>query len=299
MRPTVIALPLLVASATAGLIYPTRANQDDRPPAVCKPTALRAVQTIPKLRYRCPPGVNEYDEAILKSPERIRALNTFSAQLKALTQPAWWNADVEDLNACSFRKRAGTLTKAENEQYRTNYVIDLLGNSNARVVIASEPCYQTGYGGSVLFLVARNSPTNIVTKALDGYFSRVDNSVTFDWADAPGEQIIEIGTGNSMPPSLEKFYFSVDAKTHRIEPKNLFKDGGQFANKIYSDMLLSDPADAGLPEDSAEIVVIRDHKLASTFSAYTEDSDGKVEANGKRFNRSIFRWNGRYFELAQ
>lgn len=298
MRSALTAL-LLITLAISSLVTRTRAKQDDRPPAVCKPAVLRAVQPLPKLSYRCRPGTNDYDEAILKRPERIRALNTFSAQLKNLTQPAWWDADVDDLNACSFKKRAGTLTKAENDQYRTNYVINLLGNSNVRLVIASDPCYQTEYGGSVLFLVTRNSPTNIVTKALDGYFSRVDNSVTFDWADVPGEQIIEIGTGNSMPPSLEKLFFSLDLKTHRIQPKNLFKDGGEFSNKIYSDMLLSDPEDAGLPADAAELVVIRDHKLTPTFSTYTEDSDGKIEANGKRFNRSIFRWNGRYFEPAQ
>ena len=99
-----------------------------------------------------------------------------------------------------------------------------------------------------------------------------------------------------MPPSLEKFYFSVNTKTHRIQPKKLFKDGTEFTNKIYSDMLLSDPGDAGLPDNRAELVVIRDHKLAPTFSTYSEDSDGKVEANGKRFTRTIYRWTGTYFE---
>jgi len=299
MRLTLIALLFVIAITSPGLTASTPLVQDEKPPAVCKPDALRAVRPIPQLRYRCRPNVNEYDEAILKWPERVRAVSALSAQLKMLTQAAWWDADVEDLNACSFKKRAGKFTKEQDEQYRSNYAINLLGNSNARVIVVSDPCYQTGYSGSVLFLVARNSPTNVVTKALDGYFTRVDNSVTFDWADLPDEQIVEIGTGNSMPPSLEKLYFSVDKKTHRIEPKKLFKDGGQFSNKIYSDMLLSDPAEAGLPDDAAELVVIKDHKLASAFSTYSEDTDGKIEANGKHFNRTIFRWNGRYFEPAQ
>lgn len=299
MRPFLIALLLLVATTGAGLTASKTETQDQRIPAVCKPAALRAVQPIPQLRYRCRTGADEYDEAILKWPERLRALNTYSAQLKTLTQAAWWEASVEDLNACTFKKRAGKFTKDEDEQYQSNYVVNLLGNSSVRLIIATDPCYQTGFSGSVLFLVARNSPTNVVTKALDGYFTRVDNSVTFDWADMPGEQIIEIGTGNSMPPSLERLYFSVDPKTHHIQPKNLFKDGGEFSNKIESDMLLSEPADAGLPDDAAEIVVIRDHKLATTFSTYTEDNDGKIEANGKKFNRTIFRWTGNYFEPAQ
>ena len=296
MRPTLFALLLLLAITGTALVPPTRGHQDEKPRAVCKAAALRAVQTIPKLVYRCRPGMDDSDEAILKWPERQRALNTLSMKLKALTQPAWWDSDVEDLNSCTFRKRAGTFTKPEDEQYRTNYVMNLVGNSNARLVIVSDPCYQTGYAGSVLFLIARAGATNVVTKALDGYFSRVDNSVSFDWADVPGEQIIEVGTGNSMPPSQKKLYFSVDTKTHRVQPKNLFKDGGQFSNKVYSDMLLSDPGDVGLPDDAGELIVIRDHKLVPAFSSYSEDAEGNIESAGRRFKRSIHRWNGRYFE---
>jgi len=295
MRPTLIAC-LLVALASSTLVTPTLSHQDEKPFAVCKPAALRAVQVIPPLRYRCRPGTDQYDEAILKWPERVRALNALSAKLKALSQAAWWESDVEDLNACSFKKGAGTFTKTEVERYRSNYVTNLIGNNNARVIVVPDPCYQTEYNGSVLFLIARGATTNVIAKVLDGYFSRVDNSVTLEWADLPGELIVEVGTGNSMPPSLQKLYFSVNRKTHRIQPRQLFKDGTELTNKIYSDMLLSDPADAGLPDNGAELVVIRDHKLAPTFSTYSEDSDGKVEANGKRFTRTIYRWTGTYFE---
>lgn len=298
MRPSLIAC-FLVAFASSTLVTPTLSHQDEKALAVCKPAALRAVQVIPSLRYRCRPGADQYDEAILKWPERVRALNALAAKLKAFTRTAWWKSDVEDLNACSFKKSPGTFTKTEDERYRSNYVTNLLGNNNARLVIVTDPCYQTEYNGSVLFLVARGATTNEVTKALDGYFSRVDNSVTFDWADLPGELIVEVGTGNSMPPSLEKFYFSLNTKTHRIQPRRLFKDGPGFTNKIYSAMLLSDPSDVGLPNDAAELVVIRDHRLAPVFSTYSEDSDGKIEANGNHFTRMIYRWTGNYFETSK
>src|SRR4051794_35987562 len=103
MRLILIVILLTIVTATYGPTTSTGARQDEKSPAVCKLDALRAVRPIPQLRYRCRPNVDEYDEAILKWPERVRAVSALSAQLKMLTQAAWWDADVEDLDACSFK----------------------------------------------------------------------------------------------------------------------------------------------------------------------------------------------------
>ncbi|PWT92056.1 MAG: hypothetical protein C5B55_07050 [Blastocatellia bacterium] len=296
MRKALIACLIVAAGLSVGIVRPAQ-TQDKDQTLTCTAAALRAVQPLPKLRYKCRPDVNEYDDAILKWPERLSALNAVIAQLKNLTQPSWWQADVVDLNACTLKKRVGKLTKEEQQRFRDDYFLNLLGNDDAKLVIVEDPCYQHGYSGSVLFLLSRNGPSTFVTTAYDGYFSRIDNSVGFDWANLPGEQILEVSTGNNMPPAQENFYFLLDLKSHRIQPKKLFKNGNEFTNKIDSEMMMS--SDEDLPEDAGQIMVIKDHKLAPTFNTYMEDDEGKIEADGKKFMKTTFRWNGHFYEKVQ
>jgi len=261
----------------------------------CKASALRALKHIPKLRYKCRAGVEESDEAILRWPARIQALRILKNKLALLSDNAWWQAEVDDLNVCEFKRRAGALNDEESQKFKDDYTLRLLGNHQVRLAIVYDPCYQTEWSGSIVFLLSKGAGAVSVTKVLDGYFSRIENSIGFDFANLEGQQIIEVRTGNDMPPSQINYYFAVDQKTNRVLPRKMFQNGSTLTNEISSDMLLSDPEDLELPEDAGELKIIRDHKLAPTFSTYTDDPDGKIDVNGRKLSRTIYRWNGRVY----
>ena len=66
--------------------------------------------------------------------------------LFALRNAAWWQANVDDLNACKVHGRAGELTDEEKQEWkRRDYTFDLLGNHQIRLVLITDPCYQNGY----------------------------------------------------------------------------------------------------------------------------------------------------------
>jgi len=116
-----------------------------------------------------------------------------------------------------------------------------------------------------------------------------------DFARLNGEQLIEISTANSMPPSLVSYYFAIDPRTNHARPKQLFKDGRKLTNQIYSDMLMGEPKDYGLPKDASELNIVRQGRMAPTFSAYEESERGRIDANGRRLRRVVYRWNGRIY----
>jgi hypothetical protein len=279
-----------------GSFEPRRSSaQEARPsPVVCQPAALRAAKSLPQLRYKCRPGLEEYDEAILKWPARVKALNTITVQLATFTDPSWWQTDVNALNTCDFKKRIGQLSEEESQQFKDDYSRRLIGDRRLRLVIVFDPCYQTEYGGSTVFLLSRTGSKVFVSKVLDGYFSRVENSIGFDYAYLKGEKIIEIETASSFPPSLTNYYFAIDQKTNQARPRMLFLDGKP-SNIISSAMLMNGPDDLEQPEDATELEVIRDHKLAPSFFIYTEDADGQIKSEGRDFTRTIYNWHGRYY----
>jgi hypothetical protein len=131
-----------------------------------------------------------------------------------------------------------------------------------------------------------------VSQVLDGYASRVANSVGIDFATANGQQLIEIQTANSFPPALVSYYFAIDPRTNHAVPKKIFKEDNKLTNEIYSDMLMGDPKDFGLPKDATELNIIRNGRLAPSFSAYEQDEHGKID---DRLTRVIYRWNGKFY----
>jgi len=179
------------------------------------------------------------------------------------------------------------------------YRLSLLGNHDLRLMLLSDPCYQTGFGGANAFLLYRQSGRVFVTQLLNGYYSRVDNSVGIDFAKLNGRQIIEVSTANSMPPSLVYYYFEIDPGTNKAVPKKLFKDGNKLSNEVYSDMLMAEPQDLGLPKSAGELKVISNGRLAPSFSAYREDERGRIDAGGRKLRRFVFRWNGRFYWRAK
>ncbi len=114
-----------------------------------------------------------------------------------------------------------------------------------------------------------------------------------------GRQIVEISTANSFPPSLVSYYFEIDSRTNKALPKKLFRDGNKFTNEVYSDMLMADPKDLGLPQSAAELRVFVGKRLAPSFSAYEENEHGRIDANGRKLRQVVYRWNGRFYLRAK
>ena len=269
-------------------------GQKQRVP-VCSQATFAAFRRLPELSYLCPQRFDESDEEILRVPERIAALNKLAGELESFTDAAWWQARVEDLNACEMHGEAGDLDAEEKASLtRGDYPISLFGNQSLRLIMVTDPCYQTGYNGSVAFLLYREGGRVFVTRVLDGNYSRVDNSVGFDFANLNGQPIIEVSTSNSMPPSVKNYYFVIDPKTHRAVPQKIFKMGRKLTNQISSAMILGEPTELGLPRNAQDMQLIRRHRLLPSFSTYTEVFVG----DGRKLKRTVYRWNGRFYARA-
>lgn len=207
----------------------------------------------------------------------------------------WWQASIDELNACGIHVGAGELTDDEKQRWKEgDFSFNLFGKHEVRLALLDDPCYQTRFAGSNAFLLYRKDGRVFVSQVLNGYHSRVDNSVGIDFAKSNGQQVIEIFTANSMPPSMVYYYFVIDPVTNEAVPKKIFKDGNKFTNQVYSDMLLADPKDVGLPA-SAELNVIVNGRLAPNFSVYDENEHARIEASGRKFHRIIYRWKGRFY----
>jgi hypothetical protein len=98
-----------------------------------------------------------------------------------------------------------------------------------------------------------------------------------------------------MPPGVTHYYFVIDPKTNQAVPKKLFQEGAKLTNEIYSAMLFSEPKDWGLPKDAGELKLIRNNRLAPTFSVYEESENGKIDDNGRKLRRITYTWNGRFY----
>jgi hypothetical protein len=266
-------------------------GQKQRADPVCNQTTAAAFKPLPKLVYECPDGANDSDDAILKLPQRLTAINDLVKELAGFTSPAWWQASVDNLNACAFKESVGELTNDQKDAWRRgDYRFQLFGDHEVRLALIDDPCYQTGYNGSNAFLMVRRGARVFVTQVLNGYYSRVDNSVGIDFANLNGRQLIEISTANSMPPSLVYYYFVIDPKTNQAVPKNLFKEGGKLTNQISSAMLLGDS------KTPPELKIIRRHALNPTFSAYQDSERGTmIDDSGRTLRRIVYRWNGRFY----
>jgi hypothetical protein len=263
----------------------------------CKKSALAAWKPLPKLRYSCAGAKDEWDEKILKLPARLTALRLLSRQLESFNSAAWWQASTTDLNVCDFQGKAGTLTAEEKENFDSSYVLQLFGDNHIRLVLLPDPCYQTGYAGSVAFLLNRKGAKTFASQALDGYSSRADNSVNVDFAKLNQEEIIEVSTGTGgLHPELTNYYFTIDPKTNRAVPKKLFESEKGLTNEIASALLMNDPVDFELPAEAVALKVIDAHKFAKSFSIYAEDTDGKIDDNGRTLTRKVLKWNGKIYK---
>jgi len=265
--------------------------------SICKQATFNAFKPLPKLTYDCPAGLIDSDEKILKLPARIAALGEVTQELRSLANATWWRTNVDDLNACEMHGSAGALTDEEKAHFKDgDYQFPLFGNQQIRLVLVRDPCYQTGFNGSNLFALYRSGGKVFVTEVIDGFFSRADSFLDVAFANLNGEQLIEVSTASgSLHPYVARNYFVIDKISHKAVPRNLIKDGKKLTNQIASVMLLSDLKDLVLPQSAGELKIIQRHRLAPSFSAYEEDQHGRIDDNGRRLRRVIYRWNGRFY----
>lgn len=283
----------LVLIALIGLSIPSNSlAQRSRPALVCKRQVLAALKPMPELSYQCNEQLNDYDEKILKLPERVAAIKTLMGKLASFNDAAWWSADTVDLSVCDFTEAPGTLTRDQRQSFvGGEYTFWLFGNDRFRLVLIPDPCYQSEYGGSNGFLLYRHGGAISVTQVLDGYFSRADNSVSLSWAKRGNEEIIEVATGSGgLTPSLTNYYFTIDPRRNQAVPKNLFHGDRGPTNEISSAMLFNaTPA-------STPLKIIRGQSLAPNFIIYVDSDRGKIDDNGRTLSRKILRWDGKIYQ---
>src|SRR5258707_1161545 len=272
-------------------------TQTKKSVAYCKQTVFAAFKPLPKMEYACPADLIDSDDKILKLPERIAGINNVTQQLRALANAAWWQTNVDDLNACEIHGSAGALTDEEKAHFTDrDYQFLLFGNQQIRLVLVRDPCYQTGYNGSNLFVLYRTGGKVFVTEVIDGFFSRADSFLDVAFANLNAEQLIEVSTASgSLHPYVANHYFVIDKKSRQALPRNLIKEGNKLTNLIESVMLLSDLKDLGLPPGAGELRIVRRHRLAPSFSAYEEDEHERINDNGRKLRRIVYRWNGRFY----
>ena len=264
--------------------------------SACKQAVFTAFKPLPELRYDCPEGLTDSDDKILSLPERKAAIENLEPELASFADANWWRATVDELDACEIHGRAGELTREEQEKLRDgDHWFRLFGDNQVRLVLTPDPCYQTGYNGANAFLLYRKGAKVIVTKLLDGYYSRIDNSVGIDSANLNGQTVIEISTANNMPPEFTNYYFAIDPKSNRAIPRKIFKVGGRMTNSISSAIVFSEQSVNEAPENT----VIRRHHLAPAFIAYVDDYRGKIDDGGRKLRRVSYRWNGRFYSPAK
>jgi hypothetical protein len=259
-------------------------SQNKKEPRLgCSKGGLQALRAFPELRYACAAS----DEDSLKSPARKRALSRQLAALERFNSSVWWAASVDELNVCSEFKKPYVL--GSNEFYR----MTLYGDSQTRLLITDDPCVKYSYGTLNVFVLQRAANRVVVTKILDGYFSRADNAVSMKIADTGSQRLLEINAGTGgLQPYATSFLYAIDKRTNRAVPRKLIKDGNAFThemNSYHSLGVWANQFDFELPESWEEMSIIKNGRLARQFSVYHEGA-GKLE-------RTVFKWNGSYYEV--
>ena len=265
----------------------------------CKTRALAAVKPIPPFVYECYANANDEEDGKVSGKNRREALDLYAQTLEKLTFADWWQTDVEDLTVCDFRKKAGMLSKDEQTEYEGGeYFYNLRGNDRFRAIVVREPCRQSSFNELNVFLLNRVGRKVYASLILDGFVTRADFPLGFNFALNGTEPIIEIATtSGGLNPRETNYYFTIDKKSMRAVPKNMFKDeDGKRTNQITSMMLLGDPEEYGLPPKSQSLQVIKNGRLARAFDVFLYTGEPFGNDGNDRFKRQTLRWNGRFYE---
>lgn len=173
-------------------------------------------------------ATTESDERILKSPDRLKARNEIIRKLKTFTGSRWWNTPVSDLNPCYLRGKSGALNAEQRDEYTSvEFQQRLMGNSQIRLILMPDPHYQNYFSGANGYLLVRQRGKVYVTEVLDGYYSRLANSVSLKLYRLNAQPVAEIETANisAMKPEYWSYYFVIDKKTNKAVAKELKQKG--------------------------------------------------------------------------
>ena len=66
-------------------------------------------------------------------------------------------------------------------------------------------------------------------------------------------------------------------------------------HSAYIARLLGESKEFGLPKDAGELNIIRKGRLQPAFSSYEESERGRIDADGRKLRRIVYRWNGRVY----
>jgi hypothetical protein len=268
---------------------------------VCKARAFAALRPIPKLDYKCQPDeVLDSGDDLLKRPERLTGLRNYIRRLAGLTSSEWWNADINDLNVCYIGGKPGPLSPEDEETLRYGGKrTELFGDDSVRLILATDPCYQRGFGGSNAFLLHRSGGKIHVTEAIDGFYSRSDDPMRLDFGVLNSERIIEINTNTGgLHPTITNYYFIIDKKSGKAVPKKLFREEGKLTNQMTSAMDLYGQYQTTSGKNT-EMQIIKHGKLAKSFIVLEEDFSRESGTDGPNLEKTTYRWNGSFYAVGR
>src|SRR6266849_7393797 len=131
--------PLLKICILLLLVSASSIAQNKRPITACNQATFNAFKPLPKLEYECPDDPNDSDDKILKLPERLTAIRAVVNKFEGFTNAAWWQANVDDLNACKVHGSVGEFTVDEKEKWKSgDYASDLFGNHQVRLALITD-----------------------------------------------------------------------------------------------------------------------------------------------------------------
>src|SRR6185369_2565976 len=108
---------ILITLALVLCVFAVAAAQKKKLVPNCMQDPFDALKPFPKIEYDCPEGVNDFDDKILKLPQRLASIQNVIKELGTFTNPKWWEATVDELNACSVHKSVGALSDEEKESW--------------------------------------------------------------------------------------------------------------------------------------------------------------------------------------
>ncbi|HZE71972.1 MAG TPA: hypothetical protein VE135_20875 [Pyrinomonadaceae bacterium] len=207
------------------LLPPALLAQRKNKTVVCKSDVFAVAKPLPQLTYQCPANAtSDSDDIILKSPDRLKAIDRVIQELRSFTGSRWWDSPVTDLNVCYLHGSVGTLSADEVDQLGSSeYQASLLGDNRLRLVVLADPCYQTSYNGANAFILYRKGQKVYVTQVLDGYYSRLGKSIFLHVLYTHAGPSIRIETANisGMQPETLNYYFVIDKVTNKAVPRKL------------------------------------------------------------------------------
>ncbi|HJQ23059.1 MAG TPA: hypothetical protein VKA60_04025 [Blastocatellia bacterium] len=288
-------ITLLTISFVALFALPRAAadpTQGKRRGRRCTAAVLAALKPTPELDYEC--AAQQDDN--LKSEARQAALKDYLRQLEEIfNNDVWWATSIEELNACAITKEARVLSKDESREFAFN--ISLYGDHSTRLISVVDPCIAYSYRTLNAYILQRVGRRVVATQVLDAFFTRFDASLDMDVAQLDGERLIIIERneygGGPVTMTTTADAYTINPRTHRPQPKKMFKQGGKLTNEIAWEAPPFFDSEVGtLPADGwREPLIVSRGRLAPRFRV------AHPTKRGLRY--TTYRWTGKYYQPAR